>query len=55
MSDKKVLIQGKVIDYGEMSDEKLLKLFAKMKEAELKLHEKVIRAENILKYYEEYN
>lgn len=51
MSDKKITIQGKQIDYGNMTDEQILKLFTKIKENELKIFQKVSQAEAILKKY----
>lgn len=54
MSDKKIVIQGKEIYYGDMSDEELVSLFTSLKEKELKLYEKVLEAESVLKYYEDY-
>lgn len=54
MSDKKVIIQGEEIDYGEMSDEELERLFTEIKERELDLYEKVLEAESTLEYYEDY-
>ena len=54
MSDKKVIIQGEEIDYGNMSDEELERLFIEIKERELELYEKVLEAEATLKYYEDY-
>ena len=55
MSDKKIVILGKEIDYGNMIDEQIEKLFIQIKERELKLYQKILEAEATLKYYENYN
>lgn len=40
MSDKKILIAGKEIDYGDLSDEKLLMLYEKLIERQMLLLKK---------------
>ena len=40
MSDKKIFVSGKEIDYGEMSDERLLKLYNQLVERQEMLIEK---------------
>lgn len=40
MSDKKIIILGKEIDYGEMNDERLLKLYNQLIERQETLAEK---------------
>lgn len=41
MSDKKFTIQGKEIDYGEMSDEQLLSLYNQLLERHIKIKQKI--------------
>lgn len=40
MSEKKILVLGKEIDYGEMSDKKLLSLYNQLVERQMMLEEK---------------
>lgn len=55
MSDKKIVMQGKEIDFGEMSDAQVLKLYTEIKERELKLYEQVLELEEEIKYLESLN
>ena len=47
--EKKITIMGKEINYGNLSDEKLLKLYKELKEREVLLYKKIIA------YNEKYN
>lgn len=47
--EKKITIMGKEINYGNLSDEKLLKLYKELKEREVLLYKK------IMAYNEKYN
>ena len=42
MSDKKVIIQGKEYDYGNMSDEDVIELFSQIKKKELSIYKKIV-------------
>lgn len=48
MSDKKVLIQGEEIDYGDMTDEEVEALFINIKEKELESYKKILEAKLII-------
>lgn len=48
MSDKKIVIQGEEIDFGNMTDEEIEKLFVDIKEKELESYKKILEAELII-------
>lgn len=41
MSDKKITIQGKEFDYGEMTDEQLLSVYNQLLDRQKKINEKI--------------
>lgn len=49
MENKTITIQGKTIDYGKLSNEKLIQLYRELKQRELILYNK------IMEYDEEYH
>ncbi|MBR3613910.1 MAG: hypothetical protein IKL55_01880 [Clostridia bacterium] len=53
MKDKKVVIAGKEYYYERMSDEALEILFKTIKEKELNVYKKILKAKNVLKQYGE--
>lgn len=55
MSEKKIVIQGKEIDCGEMSDEQLVKLYQEIQEHKVKMYEKLAKLHEELNLLDEYN
>ena len=55
MSENKFVIHGKEIDYGEMSEDMLLKLYTELKQRELKLYEIAKKLESEITYLKEIN
>ena len=41
--DKTITIQGKQINYGDLSDEKLLKLYQELKQREILIYQKIAK------------
>lgn len=55
MSENKFIFHGKEIDYGEMSEENIVKLYAELKQRELKLYEMAKKLESEINYLEDIN
>ncbi len=53
MSENKIIIQGKEIDYGEMNENQLVQLFTELKQRELMLYEKAKELESQIKLIED--
>ncbi len=55
MSEKKIIIRGKEIDYGIMTDDQLVKLYQELQENKVKLYEQMVKMQEELNLLEEYN
>lgn len=54
-SEETITIMGKEINYGRLSDEKLLKLYEQLKEREVKLYQKIVEYQNKYDFLPEIN
>lgn len=54
-SEEIITIMGKEINYGRLSDEKLLKLYEQLKEREVKLYQKIVEYQNKYDFLPEIN
>lgn len=54
-SEEIITIMGKEINYGRLSDEKLLKLYEQLKEREVKLYQKIVEYQNKYNFLPEIN
>ncbi len=50
-----ITVMGKEINYGKLSDEKLLMLYEQLKEREIKLYQKIVDYQNKYDFLPEVN
>ena len=55
MEEKTITIQGKTIDYKNLSDEKIIKLYRELKQREAALYDKIINYDNQYHFLSEIN